>query len=142
VGVQMVSSEGISEVHNAGKFFTLQNFLRLGSNEKSVEWLSGGAFFIPKKVFQELQGFDERFFMYFEDMDICLRLQKKGYKVLLHTEQELIHLGGRSHKTKKSQKKVYDQSLYKYTKKHWPFFQYVFFRIAHPVYRFLFPYGR
>lgn len=142
VGVQLVSPAGIPEDRNAGKFFTLPSFFQPAAVKEQIDWLSGGALFVPKSIFQSVKGFDPRFFMYFEDMDLCLRLQKQGYKILLHKEQELIHLSGQSHKTKKSQKKLYDQSLYQYTKKHWPFFHYFFFRLAHPVYRFLFPYGR
>lgn len=113
-----------------------------GKKEKETEWLSGGALFIPQKVFTELGGFDERFFMYFEDKDLCLRLQQAGYQIIRDNTHTLVHFRGRSHVSKKSQKRIYDQSLYKFTKKHWPWWKYGIFRILHPFYRFLFPYGR
>jgi N-acetylglucosaminyl-diphospho-decaprenol L-rhamnosyltransferase len=43
------------------------------------EWVNGAFMVFPAKIFQELKGFDERYFMYCEDVDICLRLQNAGY---------------------------------------------------------------
>ena len=142
LGVQLVSSEGVWEQHNAGSDLTPISLFSCADKRSCIEWLSGGALFVPKKVFQELGGFDERFFLYFEDMDFCLRLRKKGYRLKLFSQKQLIHLGGKSHADKRSQKKFYDQSFYWYTKKHWPLFPYVVLRVLHPVYRFFFPYGR
>lgn len=142
LGIQLISPEGIPETRAKGKVFTLGNSFWPFFSMRQSDWLSGGALFIPANIFHEIGGFDERFFMYFEDMDLCVRLQKIGYKLALHTEQQLIHFGGKSHSTKKSQKSYYDQSLYKYTKKHWSAWQHHVFHLLHPVYRFLFPYGR
>lgn len=46
-----------------------------------VDWLVGACLLIPKKVFDELKGFDERFFLFFEDIDICRRVKMKGKKI-------------------------------------------------------------
>ena len=37
--------------------------------------------FIRNKLFKDLNGFDESFFMHFEEIDICLRLKRNGYKI-------------------------------------------------------------
>jgi GT2 family glycosyltransferase len=141
VGVQLIDSLGIPESEQMRKVFSLPGILGFSSHPLAY-WVSGGALFIPKNIFQEIGGFDERFFMYFEDMDICVRLQKAGYEIFFHKEHSIVHLGGKSHITKKTQKKVYDQSLYLYIKKYWAPFPLFIFRLLHPFYRFIFPYGR
>jgi hypothetical protein len=59
---------------------------RLGS----IEWVSGSFMAFPSEVFAELGGFDERYFMYCEDVDICLRLQLAGYS-MVRADVTLIH---------------------------------------------------
>lgn len=140
LGLQLVSLEGKKEEKKRKSPFSFP--LAFSYSGKELTWVSGGALFIPKEKFRIVGGFDERFFMYFEDMDLCVRLQELGFQVFSEENYELIHYGGKSHVSKKSQKKLYDRSLYQYTKKHWSFAQYYFFRVAHPFYRFLFPYGR
>ena len=61
-------------------------------NEK-VEFVSGGFMMIKKKVFNELMGFDENYFMYIEDMDLCYRAHKKGYGVHFLPYGSIIHQG-------------------------------------------------
>lgn len=142
VGIQMISPQGIPESTNVEKEFLFQDMGGSFFSKERLVWLSGGALFVPKDVFRKVGGFDERFFMYFEDMDLCVRIQKSGYKLVFHTAQKITHFRGRSHCTKKSQKRLYDQSLYQYTKKNWTPAQHRIFSVFHLVYRFLFPYGR
>ncbi len=54
-----------------------------------------GAFFLMKRsAFNELHGFDERFFMYYEDVDISYRALQKGWKTLYLCEVSVLHAGG------------------------------------------------
>jgi GT2 family glycosyltransferase len=144
LGIQLVSPEGVPESTKAGRAFSfpIPPFVSESDNLPGSAWVSGGAMFIPKHIFQEVGGFDECFFMYFEDMDLCLRLQKQGYEIVFQDDCQIIHLGGKSHITKASQKQIYDRSLYLYTKKHWSPFAHFLFRVLHPFYRLTFPYGR
>jgi N-acetylglucosaminyl-diphospho-decaprenol L-rhamnosyltransferase len=57
---------------------------------KLVHWVSGSFLMFKSSVFRELGGFDERYFMYCEDVDICLRLQLAGYK-LARADATVIH---------------------------------------------------
>jgi N-acetylglucosaminyl-diphospho-decaprenol L-rhamnosyltransferase len=57
---------------------------------KSVHWVSGAFMVFKSYVFRELNGFDERYFMYCEDVDICLRLQLAGY-TLARADTTVIH---------------------------------------------------
>lgn len=47
----------------------------------SPDWVNGAFMVFPTKIFDQLKGFDERYFMYCEDVDICLRLQLAGYRL-------------------------------------------------------------
>lgn len=66
------------------------------SKEKQTFWVTGAALFIRRNLFLNLEGFDEKFFMYFEDKDLCARLIANGFKVIYFPESSLIHLRGSS----------------------------------------------
>ena len=59
-----------------------------------VDYIVGAAFCIKKQVFEEMKGFDERFFLYYEETDLFFRMHKPGYKSYLLPEVEIIHLEG------------------------------------------------
>lgn len=52
------------------------------NTEKEVDWVAGGCFLMQKTLFQATNGFDERFFLFFEDTDLCRRVRLKGKSVL------------------------------------------------------------
>jgi len=62
-------------------------------NEHNVDWITGAAFLIPKKVIGEVGMFDEEIFMYGEDVDWCYRIKKAGFKVLYSPATKLVHIG-------------------------------------------------
>lgn len=64
---------------------TLRRYLQLDVNPeepRSVDWVVGGCFVIRKNLFYELHGFDERFFLFFEDTDLCQRVRERGMTVV------------------------------------------------------------
>jgi GT2 family glycosyltransferase len=63
----------------------------------TVDWLTGAAFMMDKTVFNAVGGFDERFFLYFEDIDLNKKVRNEGYKICYVPSVQLIHLGGRSY---------------------------------------------
>ncbi|MDR0971102.1 MAG: glycosyltransferase family 2 protein [Bacteroidales bacterium] len=75
-------------------------------DEKQIFWASGAAFFVRKKVFEELNGFDEMFFAHQEEIDLCWRMQNKGYKIFYSFHSVCYHLGGGT-LNKTSPKKTY-----------------------------------
>lgn len=81
-------------------------------------WVSGAAMFIRKEIFQKLGGFDEKFFMYFEDIDLCKRARLAGFKVLYFPEFMIKHFGGKSFLDRKTQKVYYRKSQRRYFRKY------------------------
>ena len=64
-----------------------------------VDAISGSCMLIKESVFRSINGFDERFFMFGEDIDICLRVWEKNYQVHYYPKTKIIHYKGKSVKT-------------------------------------------
>ncbi len=62
---------------------------------KEVDWVQGSCFIMPKRIFTQVGGFDESFFMYFEDTDLCRRLWNNNLKVVYFGTEAVIHLHGK-----------------------------------------------
>lgn len=60
---------------------------------KEVAWVSGAVFLIRREDFEGAGGFDENFFLYKEEEDLCLRLRKKGRKVIYLPDIKVFHYG-------------------------------------------------
>lgn len=72
----------------------LTRFLMLDDpscGERSVDWLLGAAVMIRAKALREVGMFDERFFLFLEDTDLCRRFWRKGWKVVYHPGATMIH---------------------------------------------------
>lgn len=67
-----------------------------GTTERQVDWGLGCCLLLPAHVLRELGGFDEQFFYYFEDTDLCLRAGNAGYPTRFYPGAEIVHLGGES----------------------------------------------
>jgi hypothetical protein len=52
-----------------------------GSEAFPADWLSGAILLVRRELFQELGGFDPRFFLYFEETDLCRRVVQRGYQL-------------------------------------------------------------
>ena len=57
----------------------------------SVDWLSGCCLMIPKNVFEEVNGFDENYFLFNEDVDLCRMVHQTGKKVIYFPEAKVTH---------------------------------------------------
>jgi GT2 family glycosyltransferase len=84
-----------------------------------VDWISAAAIFIRRDLFLEVGGFDENFFMYFEDMDLSKRIRNIGKEIIYYPDFVVSHKGGRSYgNDRESQKAHYYDSQELYFKKH------------------------
>jgi hypothetical protein len=131
IGPRMVEEDGRTQEWIAGKEVTvLSIFLnnlgykrdkQIWESKSPIEcaWVSGAAMFIRKEIFEKIGGFDENFFMYFEDIDLCKRARLVGYKVIYFPEFVINHFGGKSFELdKKKQKKYYRKSQWRYFRKY------------------------
>lgn len=84
------------------------------------DWVSGAVFSVRRETFLHLGGFDERFFLYFEDVDLCRRIRKAGFTVMHNSEAKILHKGGASFLHKNGQKKYYRESQVLYFCKNRP----------------------
>lgn len=66
-----------------------------------VECVSGACIGMPKAMYESLGGFDERFFLHFEDIDICKRIWQAGYKLWYYPKVRVFHSKGGSSKSSK-----------------------------------------
>ncbi|MEH7414516.1 glycosyltransferase family 2 protein [Neobacillus drentensis] len=88
-------------------------------NDRDVDIRIGsGCFMLLRgKDFKEVGGFDERYFMYFEDYDLCLELRKRNRRIVYTPFSQVVHYYERgAHKNKKLFK-IFMQSMYKYFNK-------------------------
>lgn len=67
-----------------------------GEAPLAVDWVAGMFMFFRAEAFRDVGGFDDRFFLYYEDVDICARLWKAGWKVMLHPGVSVIHAAQRT----------------------------------------------
>lgn len=67
-----------------------------GSGVRRVDWVIGALMYIPRRSLDAVGGFDERFFLYGEDVDLCTRLWAAGRPVMLDTEATATHAYGRA----------------------------------------------
>lgn len=86
----------------------------------SVDYVTGADLFVAKNVFLELGGFDESFFMYYEETDLQKRAKKLGYSSAIIYGPDIVHLEGRSsrHRTNNSKRMMAEKSQQQFLKKH------------------------
>ena len=85
--------------------------------EARPEWISGACMLVRRSVLEEIDGFDEGFFMYCEDKDLCRRIWDAGYEVRYEPEAVCVHEGGAS-APRSSLVPVLAESRVRYAKKH------------------------
>jgi N-acetylglucosaminyl-diphospho-decaprenol L-rhamnosyltransferase len=84
-----------------------------------VDWVSGACVLIRRDAFLDAGGFDERFFLYWEDADLCRRLRGRGYHVRYVPGATAIHRVGRSSQTARhSSIRAFHASAYLYYATH------------------------
>lgn len=87
---------------------------------REVDWVSGCCMMIRREVFEKIGYLDEEFKMYVEDVDICYRAYRSGYKVYYFPHSQIIHYGGAS--TSRNPTKMiieHHKSMYKFYRKHY-----------------------
>jgi GT2 family glycosyltransferase len=109
-GAQLRNPDG-SPQRSAVPFPSLAGYLRMvtgwGSNPEpvcgaapcDVDWIVGAFLIIRREALEAIGAFDPRFFLYYEEVDLCFRARQAGLRVSLLPGLSVIHLGGESAKT-------------------------------------------
>lgn len=112
---------GFEKIFPKIKFFTKYHLLHKDFNTvHEVDAITGACMITKLKTFKEVDFFDERFFMYSEDMDLCRKYREKGYKIIFNPFVEIIHhkyksgLQSKNKKTNKNIKKHFYNSFLLY----------------------------
>jgi GT2 family glycosyltransferase len=63
---------------------------------RDICWASGAALLVRREPFLDAGGFDERFYMHMEEVDLCWRLHRMGYRVRVQPVSKVYHIGGAS----------------------------------------------
>jgi N-acetylglucosaminyl-diphospho-decaprenol L-rhamnosyltransferase len=143
-GAQMVGADGSEELSCgrfptfgivAGKMLGLTSVFpgripqqRLTSEETArsgtVDQVIGAYFLIRRPLFEALGGFDERFFVYFEEVDLAYRAAQRGYRSYFLKEARVEHLEHVSSDQVPGQRLFYSlRGRTEYARKHWPRWQ-------------------
>ena len=97
----------------------LRRLEAMAAAEHEPAWISGSCFLARRDLLLRLGGFDEGFFLYEEDVDLCVRVRKAGFRVLFTPRAEIVHHLGRSmEKASERAREEYRRSHVRFYKKH------------------------
>lgn len=130
-----MENENMTPQASTGRFYTFFNAIlmifsmqRLGlvynspKNITKTDWVSGSSLMIRKALFDKIGGFDEKIFMYMEDVELCFRAKKAGFSTYYYPFVKIIHAGQGSSNRTFAIINIYKGLIYFY-KKHMPLWQ-------------------
>jgi hypothetical protein len=112
------------------------------SDTREVDQIMGSFMFMRRSALDQVGSFDERFWMYFEEVDLCLRLKKAGWKIVHYPQASAVHFLSKSSEQwgKLKVTREFQKSLLKYFKKNRRFYEYlILFAIGKIKYLFFIP---
>lgn len=134
VGFRLENSDR-TEQASAGPYPTLWNTLaglclprarrkcRLQPRESitSVDWVTGGCLLVQRQCYQQLRGLDDRYFLYYEDVDFCRRAREQGFEVWYDPAVAVTHHSPlHTRKVEAPLRVVTRHALLMYARKFWP----------------------
>lgn len=92
----VISSQVLNDDGRDGSDYHYFEFSETFGFDNQICWFEGSLMFIRKSVFEDIRGFDDDFFMYSEDVDLCYRIKKKGLELVKNNSMSVYHKGGSS----------------------------------------------
>jgi N-acetylglucosaminyl-diphospho-decaprenol L-rhamnosyltransferase len=87
---------------------------------RPVEWVSGAAVWLRREALDRVGGWDERFFLFFEDVDLCRRLEADGWEVVYEPAGNVVHAVGASRARHPLRSVLaHHRAAYRYASKWW-----------------------
>jgi GT2 family glycosyltransferase len=115
--VQLVRQRAAHSANAVGRRYVE----RLMSVERDVDWVSGACLLVRRDAAATAGVFDERFFLYEEDVDLCASLRRHGGRILFTPHAQIVHLRGRSRSAAPAlASDAYDRSHLAFYAKHAP----------------------
>ena len=112
------------------------------SDPREVDQIMGSFMFVRRDALDQIGSFDERYWMYFEEVDLCLRMKKAGWKVVHYPYASAVHFLSKSSEQWDEMKRVseFQRSLLKYFRKNRNFCEYcILLALSKIKYLFFFP---
>lgn len=111
---------GLSAIFPGSRIFSGYYLGNLSLNENhSVDVLSGAFLLVPHKLLDLVGGFDERFFMYAEDIDLSYRIRKTGRQNLYFAGITIIHFKGESTRKDERYVRQFHKAMMQFVEKHY-----------------------
>jgi GT2 family glycosyltransferase len=97
IGGEWITALGLRSLGYLSRAFDADTYVGWkGNTERTVDWVSGCFILARRDLLNRIDGFDEQFFYYFEDMDLCRRIRQTGCSILFYHGATIVHLGGQS----------------------------------------------
>ena len=107
-GIKMLNGKGqylvaTGKFLSPGNIFRMKNMFRMGKEFATgnfskglydVDWITGSFMLMPADVYRKVGGFDEDYFLYVEDVDLCKKIADAGYRRVFLTQYSYIHFVG------------------------------------------------
>lgn len=96
---------GLSDKYPSSRLFGKGDFKFFDHKSViEVDWVPGTFGVYRKSMLDKIELFDNRFYIYYEETDLCLRAKRAGWKIYFIPDAQVIHIGGACSKTRKDQK--------------------------------------
>lgn len=95
-----------------------------GCSQLYPDWIAGMFMLFPREVFEAAGGFDTRYFLYYEDVDLCARLRLMGWQIVICTGSSVVHHARRSSHRNLKYLRLHAVSMLRF------FFSPVYWRVA------------
>jgi GT2 family glycosyltransferase len=100
---QVLILSGLSNKYPASRFFGQSDRTWADPMKPAeVDWVPGAYSIIRADLLHKIGFFDPRFFLYYEEVDLCMRIKQAGYKIMYWPDIEVVHIGGESSRQVKS----------------------------------------
>ncbi len=116
-----LSLRRLQRAHARGSAHARRRVARLTAEPRDVDWLTGACLLVRRAALVAAGLLDERYFLYFEDVDLCAALRRRGGRVRFVPDAEIVHLRGRSTRRQPElTARAYRRSQLHFYRKHHP----------------------